>query len=113
MIERIEPGTRMSKAVIHNGTVYIAGQVSGDAADVAGQTQQVLAKVDEILAAAKTDKSKVLFANVWLADIASFDEMNAVWDAWILPGSPPARATVEAHLASPSYRVEIAVIAAR
>ncbi|HKE38021.1 MAG TPA: RidA family protein [Candidatus Baltobacteraceae bacterium] len=114
MIERIEPGPRMSKAVVHNGTMYTAGQVADDpSADAAGQTQQILAKIDRILAAAGSDKSRVLYASVWLADIASFDEMNAVWDAWIEPGNPPARATVEARLAGPQYKVEIAVIAAR
>jgi enamine deaminase RidA (YjgF/YER057c/UK114 family) len=114
MIERIEPGPRMSRAVIHNGTVYTSGQVAADAgADAADQTRQILAKIDAILAAAETDKSRVLFANVWLADIASYDAMNGVWDAWISPGNAPARATVEARLAGPEYLVEIAVIAAR
>ncbi|HZY99255.1 MAG TPA: RidA family protein [Candidatus Baltobacteraceae bacterium] len=114
MIERIEPGPRMSKAVVHNGTVYTAGQVAGDtSADAAGQTQQILAKIDGILAAAGSDKSRVLYATVWLADIASYDAMNAVWDAWIAPGNAPARATAEARLAGPQYAVEIAVIAAK
>lgn len=114
MIERIEPGPRMSKAVVHDGTIYTAGQVAGDpSADAAGQTRQILDKIDAILAAAGSDKSRVLFASVWLADIASYDAMNAVWDAWISPGNAPARATVEAKLAGPQYLVEIAVIAAR
>jgi len=114
MIARIDPGPRMSKAVVHNGTVYTAGQVADDtSADVTVQTQQVLAKIDAILARAGTDKSRVLSASVWLADIgSSFEAMNAVWDAWIAPGNAPARATVETRLAAPGYKVEIAVIAA-
>ena len=114
MIERIEPGPRMSKAVVHNGTIYTAGQVADDPdADAAGQTQQILAKIDGILAAAGSHKSRVLYATVWLADMASYDAMNAAWDAWISPENAPARATVEARLAGPRYQVEIAVIAAK
>ncbi len=104
----------MSQAVIHGSTVYIAGQVADDpSADVAEQTRQVLAKIDSLLAEAGTDKSKVLSANVWLSDISTFDQMNAVWDEWVTPGSPPARATVESKLAGPQYKVEIMVVAAR
>lgn len=113
MIERIEPGPRMSKAVVHNGTIYTAGHVSDAEPGVAGQTRAILAKLESVLALAGTDKSKVLSATIWLADIATFEEMNAVWDAWISPGSPPARATVQATLAGPQYLVEIAIIAAR
>lgn len=114
MIERIEPGPRMSKAVVHNGTIYTAGLVADDpSAGAAGQTRQILTKIDRILAAAGSDKSRVLYASVWLADIASYDAMNEEWDAWISPGNAPARATVEARLAGPQYEVEIAVIAAR
>ena len=112
MIERIDPGTRMSKATVHNGIAYLAGHVSDEAADTAGQTRDILAKIEAVLARAGTDKSHVLMANIWLADIADFEAMNAVWDAWVAPGNPPARATVEARLAGPQYRVEIAVIAA-
>ena len=113
MIRRIQPGPRMSGAVIHGDTVYTAGQVADDtAADVAGQTRQILAKLDALLAEAGTDKTRLLSANIWLSDIASFAEMNAVWDGWVVPGQTPARATVEAKLAAPHYRVEIAVIAA-
>jgi len=113
-IERIKVGKRMSQAVIHGSTVYIAGQVADDpSADVAEQTRQVLAKIDSLLAEAGTDKSKVLSANVWLSDISTFDQMNAVWDEWVTPGSPPARATVESKLAGPQYKVEIMVVAAR
>jgi enamine deaminase RidA (YjgF/YER057c/UK114 family) len=112
-IRRIQPGPRMSQAVVHGDTVYLAGQVAGDPkADTAGQTRQVLDQIDALLAEAGTDKSRILFANVWLADITSFGEMNSIWDAWVAPGDPPARATVEARLAGPQYRVEIAVVAA-
>jgi len=113
-ITRIAPGTRMSGAVVHGDTVYLAGHVDGSgSADVAGQTRAILAKIDERLAAAGTDKSRLLSASIWLADISTFGQMNAVWDAWVDPANLPARATVEARLASPDYLVEIAVIAAR
>ncbi len=113
-IKRIESGTRMSHAVIHNGTVYLAGQVALDAPgkSVAEQTTAILARIDKLLAAAGTDKSKLLSANIWLVDIATFDEMNKVWDAWLSPGNAPARATVESKLAAPQFLVEIGVIAA-
>jgi enamine deaminase RidA (YjgF/YER057c/UK114 family) len=113
-IERINVGPRMSQAVVHGHTIYIAGQVAGDTnADVANQTKQILAKIEALLAQAGSDKSKVLSANVWLADVTTFDAMNTVWDAWVVPGQPPARATVGAPLAGPQFLVEIAVIAAR
>ena len=113
-IVRIEPGPRMSRAVIHGDTLYLAGQVSTDGStDVAGQTRDVLARVDEALAAGGSDKSKLLSVTIWITDISRFGEMNAVWDAWVDPANPPARATVEARLASPSYLVEVAAIAAR
>jgi enamine deaminase RidA (YjgF/YER057c/UK114 family) len=113
-IERIKAGPRMSQAVIHDATVYIAGQVADDpSADVAGQTRQILAKIDGLLAEAGTDKSKLLSANVWLSDISTFDQMNAVWDEWVTPGKPPARACVESKLARPQLKVEIMVVAAR
>lgn len=113
-ITRIAPGTRMSGAVVHGDTVYLAGHVDGThSATVTTQTRAILAKIDERLAAAGTDKSRLLSATIWLTDIATFDEMNAVWDAWVDPANLPARATVEAKLASPDYLVEIAVIAAR
>jgi enamine deaminase RidA (YjgF/YER057c/UK114 family) len=113
-IERIKIGPRMSQAVVHSDTVYLAGQVADDpSADVAGQTRQILAKIDSLLAEAGTDRSKLLSANVWLADISTFDQMNAVWDEWVVPGNPPARATVESRLALPHLKVEIMVVAAR
>jgi enamine deaminase RidA (YjgF/YER057c/UK114 family) len=113
-IERMEVGRRMSQVVIHGDTVYLAGQVANDSgAGVADQTRQILAKIDSLLAKAGTDKSKLLFANVWLSSISSYDEMNAVWDEWVTPGNTPARACVESRLARPEYKVEIAVVAAR
>ena len=113
-ITRLQPGPRMAQAVVHGNTVYLAGQVADDgSADVRGQTEQVLKKIDALLAAAGSDKSRILSANVWLADMTTFGEMNAVWDQWVAKGNPPARATVEAKLAAPQYKVEIAVIAAR
>ena len=111
-IERIEIGPRMSHAVIHNGVVYVSGVVSAGAS-VRQQTRNVLEGIDATLERAGTDKSKILSATVWLADIRKFDEMNRVWDAWVSPGNAPARACVEAKLAIPGYEVEIAVIAAR
>ena len=113
-ITRIAPGTRMSAAVVHGDTVYPAGHVDAThSATVALQTRAVLRKIDERLAAAGTDKSRLLSATIWLTDIDTFEEMNAEWDAWVDPANLPARATVEARLASPEYLVEVAVIAAR
>jgi enamine deaminase RidA (YjgF/YER057c/UK114 family) len=113
-IERFQVGPRMSQAVAYNGTVYLAGVVADDPnADVVGQTQQILKKIDELLAQAGTNKSKLLSANVWLSDIANFDEMNSVWDLWVSPGNPPVRACVESKLARPHLKVEIMVVAAR
>ena len=104
----------MSKAVRYGDMVFLSGQVPDDSsADVAGQTQQVLAKIEALLAEAGTDKSKILSAQIWLADIGTFEQMNAVWDAWVVPGDPPARATVEAKLANSAFKVEIMVVAAR
>jgi enamine deaminase RidA (YjgF/YER057c/UK114 family) len=113
MIKRIEAGPRMSQAVVHGNTVYIAGQVATDpTADVSGQTRQILNRIEVLLAAAGTDKSKLLACTIYLADISTFAAMNYVWDSWVVPGSTPARATVEAALASPEYTVEIVAIAA-
>ena len=113
-IVRIGKGPRMSGAVVHRDTVYLAGHVSKEpAGSVRGQTEAILQRIDARLAEAGTDRSKLLSASIWLADIAAFDEMNAVWDAWVDSENAPARATVEARLASPEYLVEIAVIAAR
>ena len=113
MIKRIEAGPRMSQAVVHGNTVYVAGQVASDtSADVSGQTRQILSRIDALLAAAGTDKSRLLSATIYLSNITTFAAMNYVWDSWVLPGSTPARATVEAALAAPEYTVEIVVIAA-
>ncbi len=112
-VTRHTAGPRMSAAVVHGNTVYLAGQVASDsAAGVKGQTEQVLKKIDGLLAAVGSSKSKLLSATVWLANMGTYDEMNAAWDAWVDPANTPARATVEARLASPKYLVEIAVIAA-
>ena len=114
-IERKEVGPRMSQIVIHGDTVYLAGTVAHQNAgkSVTDQTREILATIDSHLAQAGTDKSKLLSANIWLSDMATFAEMNAVWDAWVVPGHTPARATVEARLAAPQYKVEIMVVAAR
>ncbi|MEA2948496.1 MAG: hypothetical protein QOI40_3826 [Alphaproteobacteria bacterium] len=114
-VERKEVGPRMSQIVIHGNTVYLAGVVARDNAgkSVTEQTREILATIDRYLGEAGTDKSKLLTANIWLTDIATFNEMNAVWDGWVSPGHTPARATVEAKLAAPQYKVEIMVVAAR
>ncbi len=112
MITRIEPGKRMSQAVVANGFVFLAGQVADDTSGgVEEQTLQVLAAIDRLLAAAGSGKDKILSANVYLADIANFAAMNSVWDTWVHPEAKPARATVEAKLATPEYKVEIQIIA--
>lgn len=114
MIQRLHVGRRMSQAVIHGNTVYLAGQVADDTSgDVAAQTRQVLAAIDRLLAEAGTDKTRLLSATIYLPDIGTFAEMNSAWDAWVPEGHTPARATVQAALAAPEYRVEIQVIAAR
>ncbi len=113
MIERIEPGPRMSKAVVHNGIAYLSGVVAREAPpDVVAQTKQILAEIERVLAAAGSSKAAILSASIWLSDISTWAEMNTVWDAWVDKANPPARATVEAKLSSPDYKVEIAVIAA-
>lgn len=113
-IERHETGPRMSRAVVHNGVVYLSGLVADDPdLPIKGQTQQVLAKIDRYLALAGTDKSHLLTAQIWLADIAMWADMNTVWDAWVAPGNTPARATVQAELAGPTHLIEIMVVAAK
>ncbi len=113
-LKRIQVGERMSQAVIHGNTVYTAGQVAlgapGKPADE--QTRDILGRIDALLAEAGTDKSKLISATIWLADMADFEAMNAVWDAWVAPGNTPCRACVESKLAAPQFTVEIAVIAA-
>ena len=114
-ITRLHIGPRMSQAVVHGGTIYLAGQVAEQAKgkSVAEQTREILAAIDRLLAEAGSDRAKMLSATVYLADIGTFAEMNAEWEAWIPAGHTPARATVEAKLAAPAYTVEIACIAAR
>jgi enamine deaminase RidA (YjgF/YER057c/UK114 family) len=112
-IKRIQTGPRMSQAVIHNKTVYLAGQVAAGAT-VTIQAREILATIDALLAEAGTDKSRLLSATIWLTDMVTFAEMNGVWQSWVVPGETPARATVvSAQLASAEYRIEIAVIAAQ
>lgn len=112
-IKRMQPGARMSGAVTYNGFVFVSGQVADDtSANVAGQTEQILRKIDKLLAEAGTDKTRILSANIWLAEASTFNEMNSVWDKWVPAGSTPARACVESKLAFPQFTVEIGVIAA-
>jgi len=112
-IKRINPGPRLSGAVVHNGVVYVAGQVADDTSqDVKGQTEQVLRKIDGLLKEAGSDKSKILSANIWVSDMKIFNQMNAVWEGWVPRGATPARATVEAKLANPQLQVEIMCVAA-
>ena len=111
-IKRIEVGKRMSAAVVHGDTVYLAGQVGQPGFSVKEQAAQALAEVDRLLAAAGTDKTRILSTQIWLADMTDFAEMNAVWDSWVPQGHTPARATGEVKLATPDYRVEIIITAA-
>jgi enamine deaminase RidA (YjgF/YER057c/UK114 family) len=113
MIKRIDAGPRMSEASIYNGIVYLAGQVPENTSlDIEGQTREVLAAIDALLAQAGSDKTRILRAQIFLADVADFAGMNRAWDAWVVPGNAPARATVEAKLAKPEWKVEIVVTAA-
>ena len=113
-IIRHHSGQRMSQVVIHGDTIYLAGQVAADpAADVQEQTRQVLQKIDDLLAEAGSDKTRILSAQVWLASIGHFAQMNEIWDAWVAEGHAPARACIEARLATPDLLVEIGIIAAR
>lgn len=113
MVQRFDVGARMSEMAVHNGTVYLAGQVADDATqDIQGQTRQVLAAVDALLARAGSDKSQLLMAQIFLVDMADFDGMNAVWDAWVTAGHTPPRATVQAQLAKPGWKIEMVVTAA-
>lgn len=113
MITRIDTDHRMSQIVIHGETIYLSGQVGEPGEDVAAQTRTALAEIEALLAQAGSDKSHILSATIWLADIADFETMNSVWDAWVDTANPPARATGESRLATPEYRVEIIVIAAK
>jgi enamine deaminase RidA (YjgF/YER057c/UK114 family) len=113
-ITRHHTNQRMSQIVIHGNTVYLAGQVASDAnADITVQTQQVLQKIDTLLAEAGSDKNKILSAQIWIASMGHFAQMNEVWDAWVAEGHAPGRACIEARLASPDLLVEVGIIAAR
>ncbi len=112
-ITRIQSGARMSQAVVHGDTVYLAGQVGAPGESVTNQTQAILGQIEALLAEAGSEKAKILSATIWLADMADFAEMNAVWDKWVDGKDVPARATGEARLAAPAYKVEIIVVAAR
>ncbi|MCR6686982.1 RidA family protein [Pseudoxanthomonas sp.] len=113
MIQRFEVGPRMSELAVHNGVAYLAGQVPEDASqDITGQTRQVLEAIDALLAQAGTDKTRILRAQIFLADVADFAGMNQAWDAWVVAGNTPPRATVQAALAKPEWKVEIVVTAA-
>ena len=112
-ITRLDTKTRMSQAVVHNGTIYLAGQVGTAGASVAQQTKDCLASVDALLAKTGSDKTRILSAMIWMADMADFAEMNAVWDAWVAPGHAPTRAAGESKLATPEYLVEVIIVAAQ
>lgn len=113
-IDRIQPNPRLSAAVTYGNLVFLSGQVPGDATDAAGQTRQVLEKIDALLAEAGSDKDHLLSATIYLKDIGrDFDAMNNVWSAWLSPGQAPSRTTLQAELARPQVLVEISVIAAR
>lgn len=112
-IQRFHVGVRLSEMAVHNGTVYLAGQVPDDPTkDIAGQTAEVLANIDKLLTEAGTDKSRILMAQIFLSDLADFPAMNAVWDAWVVAGQTPPRATVQARLARPEWLIEVVVTAA-
>jgi enamine deaminase RidA (YjgF/YER057c/UK114 family) len=114
MVERFEVGARLSEASTHGGLVFLAGQVATDASqDAFGQTQQVLQSIDRLLSQTGSHKSRILMAQIFLADLSDFDAMNKAWDAWVVAGQPPCRATVQAKLAKPDWKVEIVVTAAR
>jgi enamine deaminase RidA (YjgF/YER057c/UK114 family) len=113
MVQRFDVGARLSEMAVHNGAVWLAGQVAEDGTqDIGGQTRQVLGAVDRLLARAGTDKSKIVMCQIFLADLADFPGMNAVWDAWVVPGQTPPRATVQARLAKPEWKIEVVVTAA-
>lgn len=112
-IKRLSPGARLSGASVHNGVVYLAGQVADDLTqDVKGQTRQILAKIDGLLKEAGTSKENLLTVQIWLSDMRGFAAMNEVWDGWVAKGNMPARATVESRLATAQHLVEIGGIAA-
>ena len=111
-IQRIETGQRMSQGVIHGHTIYLAGQVGAAGKSVTEQTRAILTQIDTLLKKCHSDKTRILSATIYLAEIGTFAQMNSAWDAWVPQGHTPARATVEAKLAAPQYQVEVQVIAA-
>ncbi|WP_323143467.1 RidA family protein [Massilia phyllosphaerae] len=113
-IKRLHVGKRLSEITIHNGTVYLAGQIAENTSeDIVGQTREVLGHVDRLLAEAGSDKTRILSAQIYIADMADFPGMNTVWDEWVVPGNTPPRATVEAKLANPACLVEVVIVAAQ
>jgi enamine deaminase RidA (YjgF/YER057c/UK114 family) len=113
MVQRFDVGARLSEMAVHNGVAYLAGQVAADGSqDITGQTKQVLAAIDALLARAGTNNGKLLRVEIILKDLADFPAMNAVWEAWLPAGHAPPRATVQANLAKPEWRVEMVVTAA-
>ncbi|MCY7316638.1 MAG: RidA family protein [Rubrivivax sp.] len=113
MVQRFDVGTRLSEMAVHNGVCYLAGQVASDASqDIGGQTRQVLAAIDALLARAGSSKERLLMVQIFIRDLADFAAMNAVWEAWLPAGHAPPRATVKAELAKPEWRVEMVVTAA-
>jgi enamine deaminase RidA (YjgF/YER057c/UK114 family) len=112
-LRRFHVGDRLSEMTVHNGTVYLAGQVASDASqDIRGQTTQVLAAIDKLLAEAGTDKAHILMCQIFIKDLADFPAMNEVWEDWLAPGDAPPRATVQAQLAKPDWKIELVVTAA-
>lgn len=113
MIQRLEIGPRISQAAIHNGTIYLAGQVADDCTqDISGQTRQILTRIDRLLAQAGSDKSRILMAQIFLSDVSDFAAMNRVWDDWVTPGHTPPRATLLCGMVNPDWKLEIIVSAA-
>jgi enamine deaminase RidA (YjgF/YER057c/UK114 family) len=113
-LKRIDPGPRMSEASIYGDRMYLSGMIPEDTSqDITGQVTQALAEIDSLLAKGGSDKTKILSAMIWLSDIGDFAAMNKVWDAWVVPGQTPARATVQAQMNDPALKVEIMVVAAR
>jgi enamine deaminase RidA (YjgF/YER057c/UK114 family) len=113
-IKRLHVGKRLSEVAVHNGTVYLAGQVAeGATQNIGGQTREVLGHIDRLLADAGSDKTRILTCQIFLADLKDFDGMNAVWDEWVADGHAPPRATVQAKLAKAEWLVEMVVTAAQ
>jgi enamine deaminase RidA (YjgF/YER057c/UK114 family) len=112
-VQRFEVGPRLSQAVVHGDTIYLAGQVNNSAKDVTGQTRAVLEQIDHHLATCGSSKERIVSATIYLADVKTFGQMNTAWEAWVPKGATPARTTVEANLAAPEYLVEITVVAVK